>query len=59
MESNWLCVVHGQGYTAEILCEDEIDAEATAYDFLMRGVRVGNRIYPNTTVTFCELKEKG
>ncbi len=55
----WICRVHGQDYTVEILCTDEVEAEATAWELLGRGVRHDNRIYPNTTVLFCELIDKG
>lgn len=53
----WICRVHGDSYTADITCEDKIEAEVTAYERISRGVRYGNKIYPNTTITYCEIIE--
>ena len=47
--------IHGNAYTKDIQCEDEVDAEALAWEHLGRGVRYGNRIYPNTSIVFCEI----
>jgi hypothetical protein len=43
----------------DIQCEDEADAEVTAFEHVSRGVRDGNRIYPNTSIVFCEIICKG
>jgi hypothetical protein len=51
----WICRIHGESYTKDVECNSEIDAEAEAYLVLGRGVRYGNRIYPNTTVTMIDI----
>lgn len=50
--------VHGQGYTVEKEFDTEIEAEAEAYLLLSKGIRFGNRIYPNTSVTYVEIVKK-
>lgn len=54
----WICRVHGEGFTVDIPCKDELDAEAQAYSIMSAGVRNGNKIYPNRFIIFCELERK-
>lgn len=58
VELKWACKVHGQGFTVSVPCETELDAEAIAYEWLSRGVRAGNRIYPNSLIVYCEILQK-
>lgn len=52
---SWICRVHGNNYTVDIPCESETDAEVTAFEHISRGIRDGNRIYPNNSIVMCEL----
>jgi len=56
--SKWVCRIHGQDYTVDIPCEDQAEAEVTAFEHISRGIRYGNKIYPNSTILYCELIEK-
>lgn len=54
----WICRIHGEGFTVDFPCTDELDAEAKAYTIMSEGVRHGNKIYPNRNIVYCELVKK-
>lgn len=56
--AKWICKVHGEGFTAEVPCQSEQEAEQLAVEYVSRAVRVGKRVYPSEKVIFCEIEEK-